>query len=200
MTMRYEASRMWLSAAALAFADCSPSSSGTTRDAGPGDAGPEIVQLAGHLTAPCGIAVDMTHVYWSDKGAHTIMKVPKGGGEPVTLATGVGDVQSPLAVDATSVYFADYDSGTVMKVALGGGTVETLVAGSPGSNASGVAVDASYVYFCASQISNGYIGKVPKGGGAVATLASGQREPGSVAVDATDVYWTNFYGTTVASV
>jgi hypothetical protein len=53
-----------------------------------------------------GVAVDSTNVYWTDPDDRLVLKVPVGGGTPVTVA------ESPmlptrLALDATSVYWID---------------------------------------------------------------------------------------------
>jgi len=125
------------------------SSTGTCGDAGPGIV-PGLVMLASGLTCPWGMAIDATSVYWTTCGDPTggyVLKVPKAGGEVVTLAS--GDRLSGIAVDATSVYWvagtSDASSGAIMKVTVGGGTPKTL-ATRPGPPAH-LALDDSYVYW-----------------------------------------------------
>jgi hypothetical protein len=54
-----------------------------------------------------GVATDETYVYWSAPLAlgYAICKMPLGGGEVVTLATGQDYVSWGIAVDETSVYW-----------------------------------------------------------------------------------------------
>jgi hypothetical protein len=60
--------------------------------------------------------VDTTSVYWTSYGSSgTVMKVPTGGGTPITLASGQSGACG-IAADATSVYWTNYDGSTVMKL------------------------------------------------------------------------------------
>ena len=69
---------------------------------------------------PINIAVDAAFVYWTNSArgvanAGTVMKVPIGGGTPITLACAQTQPWG-IAVDATSVYWTNLSDGTVMKV------------------------------------------------------------------------------------
>ena len=63
-----------------------------------------------------GIALDATHVYFTDTEKGTVVKVPKGGGAAETLASGQARPVS-VAVDDTTVYWANINDHTIMKVA-----------------------------------------------------------------------------------
>jgi hypothetical protein len=145
-------------------------------------------------TAAGFVAVDATHVFWSD-GAE-IFAAPIGGGAASTLATGQVAVAG-LAADGTSVYWTDVTAGTVMKVSLSGGAPTTLVSGQHSPDA--IAVDAASVYWT-TYIPGGAIAKVPVGGGAVTTLAAGQPYAGAIAIDSASAYWTTVDPGVVAKV
>jgi hypothetical protein len=97
-----------------------------------------------------------------------------------------------MVIDSTSVYWTtcgDPTGGFVLKVPKAGGPVTTLASG---DRLSGIAVDATSVYWIAGtpDASSGAVMKVALGGGAVTTLATRSGDPANVAVDDTSVYWT----------
>jgi hypothetical protein len=143
-------------------------------------------------SAPMGIAVTASNVYWANSGSNSdsVQSAPKGVNQPAltTIATGQN---TPIWVtlDSTNLDWTDENGFSVMKAPLAGGA-PTILASSQ-NEPYGIAIDGTSVYW-ANQ--GGEVMKVPLGGGTPTTLASGQSTPMGVAVDATSVYWTNTGG------
>lgn len=55
-------------------------------------------------TRPSSVAVDGTHVYWTNAFAGTVQRAPKAGGAVETLATGQGTL-THIAVNSAAVYW-----------------------------------------------------------------------------------------------
>jgi hypothetical protein len=173
------------------------------------DAGGVTVGPIANTVSPDGdIALDATHLYWTDRdasGLGSIMMVTflggTGGGIPGTPTTLYSDSTKGqhLAADGTNLYWASPNSGTVMKVPGGGGTATVLanVTSCPSSiGAIDVAADGTDVYWVNG--CDGTVMKVSRWGGAVTMIAFGQYlwtptdiAGASITLDATYVYWTD---------
>jgi hypothetical protein len=156
-------------------------------------AGGAATTLASNVANPYDIAVSPTNVYWTTEDSPVaLLTVPIDGGSVTPLATVTGGAGA-IAIDANHVYWSTY----------GGTYMEALAGGSPqarGPQAAGIAVDATGVYYTVNvPNANPWLGNIvrtPIGGGPQTVVAS--QRPGSViaiAVDDTNVYWTEGEGT-----
>ncbi len=135
---------------------------------------------------PFGIVLDATYVYWTNNYGNTVMRMPLSGSvAPVTIATNQLST-SAMAIDATNLYWST--SSSVMKATLSNLTVSTLVGGV--TDAVGVAVDSTYAYVALT--GDDYIIKVLLSNGSVAAQLTGfQNNPYWLAIDSSNVYFTN---------
>lgn len=156
------------------------------------------------------VATDAAFAYLALRGtpgAHdgSIVKVPLAGGSPVTISSGD---ESPmgLALDAASVWFtsggASHGAGVITRVGKDGSGKSVQARGLEWPN--GIAVDDGAVYWAEGGNGDGSsapddragarVMRLEKSTGETSALAIRQRNPESVAVDATHVYWTNSGG------
>lgn len=101
------------------------------------------------VAAPTSLAVDGTHVYWTDgTGDFAVVAAAIHGGAVTTLVSRATDPGSSIAVGGANVYWANLD-GSLMRVPSSGGNVTTLAtANSPeGPGNTSVALDATSVYW-----------------------------------------------------
>jgi hypothetical protein len=157
--------------------------------------------LASAQTLTSCLAADATSLYWSDQGGGArILKLPLAGGTPSTIATG-GDKPSCVTVDDSGVYYTD--SGALMKVPIAGGPAVPLASGQDFVKGAHIVAAGGYVYWITDVYGNvdAYNGKnaivrVPNQGGAVEiVLANVVNFPGGLAVDSSNVYWSDYAGT-----
>jgi hypothetical protein len=137
------------------------------------------------VPSPTDVAVSGASVYFtscSNDGGGSVLRVPRFGGSPATLAVGQS-CPVGLAVDDANVYVAGLGGSDLAKVPLDGGVLMTLAsdAGAP----VGVAVNTTSVYWT----SGAGLMRVSLDGGAPTLLASGQRSWTRPVLDSDFVYW-----------
>jgi hypothetical protein len=144
---------------------------------------------------PTTIAVDATHVYWTNSANHpdgAIMRVPLAGGKADVLAT--GELQAiAITLTADTVYWTNFDNPSrLVSVGKDGTGLHELVRGL--DFGSGIAIDGSTLYFT-SLGGGGSVQKVTLGGdGTVTTLAYNQGQPAFIKADAKALYWADLGG------
>ncbi len=122
--------------------DGSDSSTG----APPTDPGcPECTVLADGLESGRGVAIDDTHVYFTDQTAGTVERVAIDGGDRMVLASDQDDAYDVTVADGVVYWTRHSAEGRVVRIAKDGGTPEFVDDDTP--YARGVAVDDSHVYW-----------------------------------------------------
>jgi hypothetical protein len=139
------------------------------------------------VSAPVGIALDSSFVYFTSPTAGTVSKVPIGGGSVVPIATGQ-NAPTGVAVDAVNVYWALYGpngtDGGIMKAILPSGMPTPVVTG---ESAYYLVSNGVNVYFTRGQF--GPVESVSVAGGSTTPIWTGNKFPYTIARDATNVYW-----------
>ncbi len=133
-----------------------------------------------------GIAVDATHVYWTNDTTNMVQRIEIAGGDPELLADGQEGAYA-IAIDATHAYWTNQAGDAVMRIDKDGGEPELLDAA---YDPTGIAVDQTDVYW----ISTVGVYKVAKEGGDGVQLAPNEGKLGGIALSSTHVYWTDHEG------
>jgi hypothetical protein len=141
----------------------------------------------GPVTRP--IAVDAEDVFFSTAQVNGILvKVPKTGGAPVTLANLV--VLGDLALDDANVYAATWGAGAnVVQIPKGGGGSTLLVGGDNGP-ITGVAIGHGRVAWTSEDANSAF--SVPIGGGPISTLAAHVQTPERIATTPQGFVWVDY--------
>ena len=143
--------------------------------------------LTSSLAIPSDIAADGTNAYWVDYADDSVKRVSVTGGETET----VGECTHPnaIAVDADSIYCAGADG--IVRFRKSDHTVIGRCE-SP-DEFSRMAFDGKDLYLIGVR----GIYRVSKDGGRPTLLVEQQLDSSNLAVDATNIYWTNYFGGTV---
>lgn len=176
------------------------------------------------LAAPSAVALSGSYLYFTAAGT-TGASFSDGalGRVPVELSSAppklVGPVEpladaqnhpSALALDATHVFWLTGE-GHVHRAKLDGSDGTVLAQGTedPDRTPQGIALDSTHVYWtswgacpnaagCGDKQLHGRVQRVAKTGGPKQILAEGKFLPTGIGVDASAVYWTNWWFTSVS--
>jgi hypothetical protein len=152
-----------------------------------------LVPEGGAIGVPYFLAAGESDVYWDEQDTMAVRAVAKIGGGLRTLATGPGDAGlAGVAADSQYVYVAGID-GTVVRIPVGGGAAEPLNAGAVSPSAWEIVASAQDIYWSQDDPDDGpgSIHVAGQNGQGLRTFASGQPQPGGLALDGENVYWTN---------
>jgi hypothetical protein len=167
--------------------------------------GGPVTVIASGQAFPWDVVADENSVYWTCNESGVVRSAPAGGGtisviaENCPLADNQYGCENPagIAVDATNVYFAD-ELDYVFRVPLAGGT-PVVVGNEPyyGAGPAFVAVSGSTVFWTNSSLAqfeyaDSTVQSAPTVGTALTNLASNQTRAWSIAVDGSNVYWTEY--------
>ncbi len=162
--------------------------------------------VTAHLQGtPSSLVVSGSSLWWTDalNGMVHSCDAPAAGCPDGINMMYAGDTQpTSIAIDTGSVWWLSAWSGGRVEQCTANactGTSEALVENQTGVHA--LTIDATNVYWTMPDRVLTASRLIPDGGAAiVTTLASGMARPWGIAVDATDVYFTNLNGGTVMKV
>lgn len=144
--------------------------------------GGAVTTLASSLTSPFAIAVDSSNVYFIENGNSTLSKVAKTGGAVTALVSG-SIATDVIAVDGSGLYYFA-PSQVIYKASLAGGSaaaLENIIDKGPS-----IVIDSTSVYWGFTALR-----RVAVGGGTVTTYAAPIGRVGTLAVDASSLYYVN---------
>jgi hypothetical protein len=153
-------------------------------------------------TAPQGVAVDATNVYWTNSTTGEVEACAKSGCNsiPTTLVSDASVLYPQSIVTAAgSFYYLVYNfsnPGSVLACAASGCNNQPTTVASNQIGPSALAVDASNLYWTnqAGQVMQCELGGCSGGPTALATGLGGPFSIGGLAVDAANVYWSDSSG------
>jgi sugar lactone lactonase YvrE len=155
--------------------------------------------VANGQSAPNGVAVSGSHLYWASPGTGTIVEANLDGTGAKTIAEGQSYPYG-VAVGGGHLYWANNygfgprATGAIVEANLDGTGAKTIASGQGGPN--GVAISGSHLYW--ANDTAGTIVEANLDGAGAQAIASGQSTPTGMAVSGTHLYWASYgrYGNT----
>jgi hypothetical protein len=139
------------------------------------------------------LALDGSALYVVDGNRTQVRRIPRSGGTPMTLATGVA--VRGVASDGIHAFYLDDvgGDGRVMRVPTSGGTPVILASAQPGVQF--LAVAGSYVFWVNGGTTetagaNTLIKRVAKTGGTPSTVRTVGTRVGGMVLDGSYIFWT----------
>jgi len=158
----------------------------------------EPVSLAYEPNTAVFVAVDSTHVYWSNFVGE-VKKVSLAGGAVTLLYDGDLWVDS-IALDSTYIYWNDSSAGILMKVPKAGGTALEVASGYAQFEGP-VVLDTTHVYWIQNITSDSdKLLKAPLDGGAPTVVSEVTDSINGFAIDASHAYLLLRYSGTIVKV
>ncbi len=153
----------------------------------PLDGGAVMVLAEGSSISVKGLAVNATHVFWTDAKAKGVMRVAKTGGTPVVVASTATGVPWAVTANDVHVYWSDMGDDTIKRVAVDGGTP---VAIAPASDALVIAINDTAVCWAEGNNGVGALACIPTAEGDAQTLATDQPYVIAIAMSGDTLFWT----------
>jgi len=157
--------------------------------------GGNVTTIQSGVTGATGIAVDATNVYWTNENSGVLVYfVPLAGGTPKQILD-FGGALSPtgLVIATTDVYVpTDGAQAAVLAGTTSGSTNLAPLDAQTTIMYADVAVSGATVYATVDDVSPaGAIVSFPRTGGPAKTIVSGLSHPQRLAIDGTNLYFTD---------
>ena len=162
-------------------------------------AGGSVTSIQSGVSGTTGVVVDATNVYWAlDTGSGVgVYFVPQAGGTPKQVLDFGGSLApTALTIATTDVFVAtDGPQAAVLAGTTSGSTNLTPLDTQSSITYADVAASATTVYATVDDATpNGAIVSFPRAGGPVKTVVGGLNHPQRMALDGTNLYFTDPLG------
>lgn len=137
---------------------------------------------------PADVAVNSTHVYWTNKETGYIGRATLAGGTVEESWLHVEGTPNGLALDTEHIYWTDTTAGHVGRATLAGGSIEkSWITGA--NDPYAVAVNSEHVYW--TNLHGDSIGRATLAGGSVNQNFITGISPHGIALDSEHLYWSS---------